>query len=206
MSSGEAVSAQEAAPERARGGPWAPAAPREARGWRRPGDAKFFNVRHPEIGSEPTFGSCTTTTITSSGSCLFSSASSPRGPSEVEVGLQRTPPDSFLSRQPPAQRHRVCAPWSHGGPERQRPGQKQASRAAGPGSTETCPGTGKCGARGLPPFPGSSPSTRGPGSPFEASLGGGSQGPGHPAACRDARRPPGPRGGPIPGSPDDARP
>lgn len=31
MSSGEAVSAQEAAPERARGGPWAPAAPKEAR-------------------------------------------------------------------------------------------------------------------------------------------------------------------------------
>ena len=43
----------------------------------------------------------------------------------------------------------MCAPWSHGGTERQRPGPKRASRAAGPGSTETCPGTGKCGARGL---------------------------------------------------------
>ena len=59
MSSGEALSAQEAAAERARGGPWAPAAPREARRWRRPGDPKLFNVRHPKVGSERTFGSCT---------------------------------------------------------------------------------------------------------------------------------------------------
>ena len=211
MSSGEAVSAQEAAPERVRGGPWAPAAPKEARArWKRPGNPKFFNVRHPKFGSSPRLAPAQLLQSFLQGT-VSSFASSPRGGLPgLRSALSGHPQTHFC----PAGLRRsatACALLGHmeapkgsdqdrrGQAEPQVPGARRLARALGSAGRAAC--LRPPAISGPQPLEGS-----GLGSPFEASLGGRSQGPGHPAACREARLPPGPRGGPIPGSPDDARP